>query len=55
MDVVEIVNKAADKCGFRREVYADASLPTLISNIVVLLLFGDVRSTCVASSLILKR
>ena len=55
MDILDIVKKAADKCGFNRESYIDANIPTLLSNVLVLPFFGDVRSTCIASSVVLRR
>lgn len=55
MDIAEIVRKAADKCGFNRDSYTEHDLPTLLSNIIVIPFFGDTRSTCIASSLILRR
>jgi hypothetical protein len=55
MDILDIVRKSADKCGFTREAYVDANLPTQLSNILALPFFGDTRSTCIASSIVLRR
>jgi hypothetical protein len=55
MDMLDIVKKGAEKSGFSRDSYIDANIPTLLSNILVLPFFGDIRSTCIASSVILRR
>lgn len=55
MDVLELVKKSADKCGFNRDRYVDSNLPTMLSNILVLPFFGDIRSTYIASSFVLRR
>lgn len=54
-DVVGLLKKAAEKCGFNRERYDDRKIPTDPSNITVVPFFGDIRSMFVMSSLLLKR
>lgn len=54
-NVVEFLNRAADRCGFLREYYVEKDIPTHFSNIVVFYFYGDIRSECILSSLILKR
>ena len=53
--VTQILKKAADKAGFIRVRYADKAIPTTISNVTILLFFGDIRSSFVLSSLLLRR
>ena len=56
MDQVPVILKrAADKAGLVRYKYQDRNTPTGMENICVMSFFGDMRSTCVASSLLLKR
>jgi len=54
-DVVGFIRKAADRCGFLRERYDDNRLPTDVSRFCVVPFFGDLRSTFVLSSLLLRR
>jgi hypothetical protein len=54
-DIVAFFDRAAKRTGFHREYYVEKNLPTLTSNVVVLPLFGDIRTTFVMSSLVLKR
>jgi len=53
--VPQIIKRAAEQCGFKRVRYSDKDIPTTISNITVLLFLGDIRSSFILSSLILKR
>lgn len=55
MNTLDIVKKASDQCGFKRVTFNDNNLPTDVSNIVVFLFFGDIKSTLLASSLLMKR
>jgi hypothetical protein len=55
IDIPKFVKKAADKSGFIRESFDEANIPTSVSNICVLPFFGDLRSSFVLSSLLLKR
>ena len=54
-DVLGLISKAAEKCGFNRERHDDRKIPTDPSNITVVPFFGDLRSVSVLSSLLLKR
>jgi len=47
--------RAASKCGFNRDVFRDANVPTVRSNIYVFPFFGDMRSELILSSFLLKR
>lgn len=55
IDVSGFIRKASETCGFVRERYEDARLPTDPNRITVVPFFGDLRSTCILSSLLLKR
>lgn len=55
IDLVSFLNRAATQTGFTREFFVEKNIPTLSSNITILPFFGDLRSTCVLSSFILKR
>ena len=48
------LNRAADKCGFSRDVFMDSKIPTLRSNVFVLPFFGDLQSAVILSSFFLK-
>jgi hypothetical protein len=54
-DIVGMVRKAAEKTGFVRERFNEKDIPTDPSRITVVPFFGDLRSTFVLSSLLLKR
>lgn len=53
--VTETLQRAADKGGFHREKYVAANIPTAKENIAVMMLFPDLRSSFISSSLLLKR
>lgn len=55
MDSLQIIQNAANKGGFKREVFVDQRIPTSISNVCVLPFFGDLRSMALASMLLFKR
>ena len=55
IDVPAILKKAADKCGFNRTRWTQKDIPTSIDNVTVMPFFGDIRSTFILSSLLLKR
>ncbi|MFX7025283.1 hypothetical protein ABTI08_20470, partial [Acinetobacter baumannii] len=55
IDTPGYLQLAADKCGFVREQYAEADMPTSLSNVTVLPFFGDMRSQFLLTSLILPR
>lgn len=53
--ISSILKKAADKSGFKRVRYQENKIPTSISNIVVFIFFGDIKSTFIFSSLLANR
>jgi len=55
LSTLDIIKKASDQCGFSRVSFNDSNIPTDMSNVVVFLFFGDVKSTLLASSLLMKR
>ena len=55
IEVPEFLKRAADKCGFVRETFQEDNIPTIPSNITVLPFFGDLKTSFVLSSLLLKR
>jgi len=55
MDIVSIVNRAAEKAGFARNRFKNADIPTSMSNICIFPFFGNVRSSAIMSMLLLKR
>jgi hypothetical protein len=54
-DLVPFLKRAADRTGFSREFFMEKNIPTVSSNIVVFPFFGDIRSTFVLSSFLLRR
>lgn len=55
IEIKNILNQAAEKCGFIREKYEDNNLPNLMSNVTAMIFLGDISSNFVLSSLLLKR
>lgn len=55
LDIPGYMQLAADKCGFVRESYIEAEMPTTLSNVTVLPFFGDIRSQFLLTSFILPR
>ncbi len=55
LPVPQILKNAADKTGFRRVRYSEKKIPTSISNVTVFLFLGDIRSSFILSSLLLRR
>lgn len=55
MTISETLQRAADKGGFLREKYVSANIPTAKENISVMMFFPDVRSSFIASSILMKR
>lgn len=55
INIPEYLQLAADKCGFVREHYVEADMPTSLSNVTVLPFFGDMRSQFLLTSLMLPR
>lgn len=54
-NVAEFLKRASEKTGFNREFYDDSKTPTHQSNIAIIPFFGDIRSTMILSSFLLKR
>lgn len=55
MSVAEFLNRAADRNGFHRDRYEEKKIPTDYSNLTVLPLWGDMRSMCISSMVLLQR
>lgn len=55
LDVPNILKRASDKMGLVRSKYTESKVPTSIDNICVMPFFGDLRSTFVLSSLLLRK
>jgi hypothetical protein len=53
--VVDFLKRTSDRNGFNRERFEERKIPTDFSNVCILPFFGDLRSTCILSSLILHR
>jgi len=51
----EIIKRCCDKLNLKRVVYNDKKIPTSIENIVIIPFFGDLRSSFVLSSVLLRR
>ncbi len=54
-DVSSILTRAADKCGFVRTRWVEKDIPNNLSNICAVIFFGDMRSSFILSSMLLKR
>ncbi|MBD3280925.1 hypothetical protein GF389_05395 [Candidatus Dojkabacteria bacterium] len=54
-EIAAFFDRAAQRTGFQREFYIENNLPTLSSNVVVVPMFGDFRTTFIMSSLLLHR
>jgi len=55
MDTLSILKRAAQKGGFERTSYVEKNIPTSFSNVTVMSFFGDLRSSFIMSSLLLRR
>ena len=55
IDVTAVLKRAAEKSGFIRTRFSDDKLPNTPSDICVMWFFGDMRSACILSSMLLKR
>lgn len=53
--VADFLKRASDRNGFYRERFEEKKLPTDHSNIIIMPFFGDLRSMCVMSMLLLHR
>lgn len=54
-NMISFLKRASDRTGFIRETYIENNIPTISSNVTVMPFFGDVRSTFILSSLLLRR
>lgn len=55
MTVVDFLKRASDRNGFHRDRFEESKVPTDHSDLVIMPFWGDVRSMCVLSSLLLHR
>lgn len=55
LDVPNILKRASDKMGLVRTKYVENKTPTSIDNIAIMPFFGDMRSTFILSSLLLRK
>lgn len=55
MSIQLYLQKAAEKAGFRREYFLEKNMPTSSSSVQVVFFFGDLRSTFILSSLLLRQ
>jgi hypothetical protein len=53
--IADFVNRAALQTGFDREKYVESALPTVFSNLVVVVFFGNLNSEVIFSSLLLHK
>lgn len=53
--VADFLKRSAERNGFTRDRFEERKIPTDFSNVVILPFFGDLRSLCILSSLILNR
>jgi len=53
--VVDFLSRAANSTGFERTTYTEKKMPTNFQNLLVVPFFGDIKSTFILSSLLLKR
>lgn len=54
-DISGLIAKAAEKTGFKRDVFNAENIPTDSSNIMIVSFFGDLRSLFILSSIFLHR
>jgi hypothetical protein len=54
LDVSDFIKRSAERCGYKRSSYVAKNMPTSPSNIVTIPFYGDLRSTCILSSFILR-
>jgi hypothetical protein len=53
-EIAEYIKRAAHKAGFKREFFLEKNMPTQPSNIIAIPFWGDLRSTFILSSMLLK-
>lgn len=54
-NTLDILKKCADKLNLKRVVYDDSNVPTSMDNVIIFVFFGDIRSSFILSSLLLRR
>lgn len=54
MDTSDYIKRAATRAGYRREFFLEKNMPTHPSNVLAFPFYGDMRSTALLSSLLLK-
>lgn len=54
-EIGDFIKRNADKCGFNRESFIEKNMPTHPSKILVFPFYGDIKSTFVLSSYLLKK
>lgn len=54
-EVGDFLKRAADHNGFHRDRFEEKRIPTDHSNLIIMSFWGDIRSMCVASSLLMHR
>jgi hypothetical protein len=55
IDVADYIKRAAHRTGYKREFYVEKNIPTQPSNVIVIPFYGDLKSTFLLSSFILKQ
>ncbi len=53
-EVADYIERGAKRTGFRRDFFVEKNIPTVAQNVVVFPFYGDMRSTCILSSFVLK-
>ena len=53
--VADFLSRASDRNGFIRERFEERKIPTDHSSLIIMPFFGDLRSSCILSSLLLQR
>ena len=51
----EVIKRCCEKLNIKRVVYNDKKIPTSVENIVIFPFFGDMRSSFILSSVLLRR
>ena len=52
--VGDFIARASERLGMKREFFAEKNMPTLTSNIAVIPFFGDLRSSYILSTFLLR-
>lgn len=54
MEVSDYIRRAAQRTGYKREFFVEKNMPTVPSNVLAIPFYGDMRSTFLLSSFLLK-